>query len=103
MVVVIEQPKDQFQNYGAWMPDQPAGIPVIGTGDSPEEALEDLRYTLQRWIDGYFDDEDQMMLADELLPQLYEEDFQVFVEPQIKLERPLVFNLDFDNYLNSAQ
>lgn len=101
MVIVIEQPKDQFQNYGAWMVEQPAGEPIIGTGDSPEAALEDLRYTLQRLIDGDFDDETQMILADELIPLLYEEDFQVFVEPQIKLESPLIFNLNFDNYLSS--
>lgn len=100
MVIVIEKPQDQFQNYGAWMPDLSAGAPVIGTGNSPEAALEDLRETLQNWIDGYFDDEDQMLLADELLSQLYEEDFQIFVEPSIKLESPLSFNLDFENYLS---
>ena len=35
MVIVIEQPKDQFQNYGAWIVEQPVGEPVIGTGDYP--------------------------------------------------------------------
>ena len=100
MVIVIEQPKDQFQNYGAWMVEQPVGEPVIGTGDTPEAALEDLRETLQRWIDGYFDDETQMILANDLLPYLYEEDFQVFVEPQIKIDSPLSFNLNFDNFIS---
>ena len=100
MVIVIEQPKDQFQNYCAWMVEQPVGEPVIGTGDTPEAALEDLRETLQRWIDGYFDDETQMILANELLPYLYEEDFQVFVEPQIKIDSPLIFNLNFDNFIS---
>lgn len=100
MVIVIEHPKDHFQNYGARMVEQPVGEPLIGTGDSPEAALEDLRETLQKLIDGNFDDETQMILANELLPYLYEEDFQVFVEPQIKIESPLSFNLNFDNYLS---
>ena len=82
MVIVIEQPKDQFQHYGAWIVEQPVGEPLIGTGDSPEAALEDLRETLQKLIDGNYDDETQTILVDKLLPLLYEEDFQVFVEPQ---------------------
>ena len=100
MVIVIEQPKDQFQNYGAWMVDQPVGEPLIGTGDSPEAALEDLRETLQKLIDGNYDDETQMILADELLPYLYEENFQVFVEPQVKIDFPIKFKLNFDNYIS---
>ena len=101
MVIVIEQPKDQFQNYGAWMVEQPVGEPLIGTGDSPEAALEDLREILQKLIDGNYDDETQMILANELLPYLYEEDFQVFVESQIKIDSPLSFHLNFDNYLSN--
>lgn len=100
MVIVIERPKDQFQSYGAWMVDQPVGEPLIGTGDSPKAALDDLRETLQKLIDGNYDDETQMILADELLPYLYEEDFQVFVEPQIKIDSTLSFNLNFDNYIS---
>lgn len=100
MVIVIEQPKDQFQNYGAWIVDQPVGEPLIGTGDSPEAALEDLRETLQKLIDGNYDDETQMMLADELVPYLYEDAFQVFVESPIKKNSSLSFNLNFDNYIS---
>lgn len=81
------------------MPELPVGGTVIGTGDSPEAALEDLRETFQKWIDGEFDDENQMELADELLPLLYEEGFQVFVEPPVNLDSPLGFHLDFDNYM----
>lgn len=101
MVIIIERPKDQFQNYGAWMVEQPVGEPLIGTVDSPEAALEDLRETLQKLIDGKYDDETQMILANKLLPYLYEEDFQVFVEPPIKIDSPLSFNLNFDNYLSN--
>ena len=100
MVILIEQPKDHFQSYCAWIVEQPVGEPLIGTGDSPETALEDLRETLQKLIDGNYDDETQMILADDLLPYLYEEDFQVFVEPPIKIDFPLSFNLNFDNYLS---
>lgn len=103
MKIIIESPKDQFQQFMAWIDEQPGGEPVLGTGRTPEESIEDLRSTLQNLIDGNYDDENDLILANSLLPLLYDEEFQIFVEPGIKVNRTLSFNLDFKNYIFPEQ
>lgn len=56
MTILIESPKDRFQQYTAWMPEQPGGCPMVGTRCSPDEALEDPRSMIQELIDGNFED-----------------------------------------------
>ena len=77
------------------------------TGDwnrsNPEESLEDLTSTLQNLIDGNFADENDLILANALLPELYDEDFQILVEPGINIARSLLFHLNFDNYIFPEQ
>ena len=43
MKIIIASPKDQIQQYMAWIDEQPVGEPVEDTGQTPEEALENLR------------------------------------------------------------
>ena len=99
MKIIIESPKDRFLQFMAWIDEQPAGEPVVGTGETPEESLEDLRITLQNLIEGKYDDENDLVLANSLLPELFDEEFQIFVESGIIPNKPLYFNLDFDNYI----
>lgn len=99
MTILIEAPKDRFQQYTAWMPEQPGGCPMVGTGYSPDKALENLRSMIQELIDGNFEDENDLIQAKELLPELYDEEFQIFLEPGIQVTIPLSFNLNFDNYI----
>ena len=99
MNILIERPRDQFQQFMAWLPDQPGGRPMIGTGDTPNEALEDLKEMIQKLIDGNYDNERDLIQAKELLPGLFEEDFQIFLEPGIEIKNSLSFDLDFDNYI----
>lgn len=99
MTILIEAPKDNIQQYTAWMPEQPGGSPMVGTGCSPDEALEDLRSMIQNLIDGCYEDENDLIQAKELLPGLYDIEFQIFVEPGINFTGSLYFNLVFDNYI----
>ena len=103
MKIIIESPKDRFQQYMAWFDEQPAREPVVGTGETPEESLEDLRIRLQNLIEGKYEDENDLILANWLLPELFDEEFQIFVETGIKVKEPLSFNLNFDNYIFREQ
>ena len=91
MLILISKPEDGFQQYMAWMPEQ-EGNPITGVGNSPEEALYDLQLTLQRLINGEYEDEEEMMIAKELIPALYHDIPQVFIE----YAHPL--DLDFENW-----
>lgn len=91
MIVLIEDPKDQFQQFMAWIVEQPGEVAVTGTGASPEEALLDLQATLQRLIEGHYNDEEEMELAEELVPWIMEDGIQVYAES------PLGMELDFSN------
>ena len=103
MTILVVAPRDKSQQFMAWLPDQPGGYPMTGTGDTPEEALKDLREMIQNLIDGNYGDERDLIQAKELLPGLYGEDFQIFLEPGIEVNSPLSFDLDFDNYIFPEQ
>ena len=64
---------------------------MTGTGETPEEALLDLQATLQRLIEGQYADEEEMALADELVPWIMEDGIQVYAESKLGME------LDFSN------
>ena len=90
--IVVEAPKDRFQQYMAWFLKQPDDLALVtGTGNSVEEALKDLKDTLQYYIDGNFADETELVLANKIVPVLQKSKFKVYKA----LEFP--FELNFDN------
>lgn len=90
--IVVEEPKDRFQQYMAWFVNQSDDLALItGTGDSTEEALQDLQDTLQYYINGIFADETEMILANKIVPRLYKSKFKVYKAVELSLE------LDFEN------
>ena len=90
--IVVEAPKDRFQQYMAWFLKQPEDLAlVVGTGISAEEALKDLQDTLQYYVNGNFADETEMILANKIVPLLQKSKFKVYKA----VEFP--FELNFDN------
>ena len=90
--IVVEEPKDRFQQYMAWFVNQSDDLALItGTGDSTEEALQDLQDTLQYYINGVFADETEMILAKKIVPRLYKSKFKVYKA----IELPLELNFDY--------
>ncbi|MCH5240803.1 MAG: hypothetical protein J1F67_00040 [Muribaculaceae bacterium] len=90
--IVVEAPKDRFQQYMAWFLKQPEDLALItGTGNSTEEALKDLQETLQYYINGDFANETEMMLANKIVPVIQKSKFKVYKA----VEFP--FELNFDN------
>lgn len=90
--IVVEAPKDRFQQYMAWFLKQPDDLALVtGTGNSTEEALKDLQDTLQYYINGNYADETEMILANKIVPVLQKSKFKVYKTVE------LPFELNFNN------